>query len=326
VLILSLTAYAGERLVVPVDCSQEDAFAASCGDDLTIAEAKREYATAAGDGCARAVECGTRQLLYAATDGNACGEPTATGHLYTWAPISEVVDGTAALERLKTRLADGLPFNETYVVAESASGSDAETHIALCHVRTIKGISGPPAACATVAILRNDFSFIRAAKKLTSFDCPQAISITLGRSIKVDFNVQTALAIDSFVPPLARMLENGLGFSTIKRVAKGPDGSTLVTYFMATSPLRESKILKGGWREAIDFDLWISVERPGFIAVSAASKPMVNRLATGFTEYHGPNEGQVAQYARTFNQEIEAAILTACATFSKQDAQTIICN
>jgi hypothetical protein len=262
-------------------------------------------------------------LAPAATEENMCDNHSAS---YSWATVDQLSNGVEALSAVFERAKTGRPFNGHLIVAEAAESLPQEQHLALCEVRVINGTVGPPHDCATVAIVTPTVTLLRRGTTSISYSCETAASIRLGGSIDLDFNIQTKLDASAFSDSLAQMLRAELGFSIEQHVTKAGDGKTSLVSFKSTAPLRDSSILKGGWRESLDFDLYLSAEVGG-VSVHGNTTPMVCRQASGqLIDYHGPDDAQKATYAKVLNDSLNTAITRACASFSQTDDKTIVCR
>lgn len=312
-------------IIVPVRCEGSDGYAPSCGVSLNFDEAFNRHGKFLKDRCATSDPCDVGKLL-AAVQANVCGEIGTDEPTYVWASPDEVVDGTKAIKDLGKELSDANLTAPGYQVVQEGGSEKNEKKIALCVVNIINGVAGPPSRCSTVSIERKGKFLIRATPSVASLDCSQAVSFSFGRSIVVDYDIDTGLDIKDFSVSITKALEAGLGVQTQGRLTKDRDGQASSYFMMASSPLRESSILGGGWRESIDLNLFVSRIGAGQLTVTANARPLVNRLATGYNEYHGPDDGQVDLYAKAISVAIEGGIKTLCSNGIKIDDKTITCN
>lgn len=311
-------------MTVPVQCEGNDSYAPSCGVSLNFEEALNKHREALDDKCETSAACEPGKLS-PAVQANVCGEIGVDAPTYVWASPDEVVGGAGAIEDLEKETRNVGSSAAGYQVVLEA-GTDNEKNFALCVINTINGFAGPPTRCSTVAIERNGKFLIRATPSLAVPDCSQAVSFSFGRSIIVDFDIDTSLNIKDFGSSITKALEASLAVQTEGRFAQDRDGSATSYFMMASSPLRESAILGGGWRESIDLNLFVSRISASKLTVTANARPLVNRLATEYNEYHGPNDGQVDLYAKAISAAIEGGIKTLCSHGIKIDDKTITCN
>ena len=156
--------------------------------------------------------------------------------------------------------------------------------------------------------------------------CETAASFTLGGAIELKFDVETPLSATDLSASVSKMLVDQLGLTTEQVVTKADDGKVTSVSFRSTAALRNSEILKNGWREALDFDLNISVNNKELDIYGKAS-PLVCRQAAGvLTAYHGPDDAQRKTYALTLNGLVEKAISNSCKQFSKVDDRRLVCK
>jgi hypothetical protein len=152
------------------------------------------------------------------------------------------------------------------------------------------------------------------------------VDTRLGGTIDIDFDVETKIEAKTLSDSLVRMLRDELGMIAEQDSQKATEETFAVVEVRATAPLRDSKILKGGWRESLDFDLSV-IKNNNKIAVHGIARPMVARQATGnLIEYRGPDDSQRATYAVALNKYIHDAIIRACAQSSEVDDKTITCQ
>ena len=121
------------------------------------------------------------------------------------------------------------------------------------------------------------------------------------------------------------MLKEELSLVTEQDVRKN-QGTISAISFRSTAPLRDSPILKNGWRESFDFDLHLYPESDK-IRVYATTKPLVCRQASGQAiDYYGPTDAQKSTYAAVLNEHVNRAITRACQQFTQVDSKIIKCQ
>jgi hypothetical protein len=296
----------------------------SCGFDTSLSEAKKsaaKFASACQKNQARKAEA--ECLLPAATQSHICGEPV--NFYYTWAYLEDVVEGKSALAELEAAVTNGKPYNGRMIVEASEAPAD-ERHLALCDVSQVKGIAGgPPRGCVTVAIITPYLTLLRGGGR-PSFGCFASASGRLDSGlIDIKYKVQTKLGIVKFRDSLQRMLSEDLGLTVDSDVVE-KDGSISVIFLRSNAPLRESKILKGGWRESLAFDLNISNEGE-YLEIRGAIAPMICRTASGnLVNYQVPDDAQRGVYARSLDSLVGVALTKVCSNYRTIDAGTIACQ
>ena len=265
-----------------------------------------------------------------------------------WAEVENISDGRQALADLLERAKTGITFGDggnewgpsipgfhsplvgerRFKIVEVISSLSNEQHLALCIVRRVGDVFGPPSYCTTVAILTPTKTLLRVElDSLSNRQCLAGASSRLGGTIDIDFEIDTSLAIDKFSSSFSRLLKEELGFYIDQKVFKSETGTIASIEFRSTSGLRESPILQGGWREALDLDLSIRIVDAGRISVWAAVNPKVVRTAAGaLTEYHGPDDAQKTAYAAFLNGHVNTAITRVCQTFTQTDDKNIVCR
>lgn len=261
-------------------------------------------------------------LASAATSHYLC-ENDAVG--YGWATLDLLSDGVAALAALRENASSGVPFGN-FIVVEASESPPNEQHLALCEVRVVGDAVGPPKDCATVAIITPTVTLLRRGATSRSVMCLASASFRLGGAIDISFEVQTKLKLSAFSDSFARMLKDDLGLITEQQSDIGERGELRAISFRSTAPLRDSPILKNGWRESLDFDLRLNLLSDK-IGIQATTKPLVCRQASGqAVDYHGPTDAQKATYAMVLNDHVSRAIARSCKKFSPIDAKTVSCQ
>jgi hypothetical protein len=250
-----------------------------------------------------------------------CGYKKADA--YIWVPVETLSDGKSNIALLTERLQSGAPIDQEVTVEATESTSD-EKHIARCSVRSVKGLSGPPRECATVAIATPSRTWFRAADPKQS--CVRGAEFRLSGAIRINFEVNTTLKPPDFSSGILRALEHGFSLSATKEDEKDPDGTIAAVSLESVSPLRTSQILTGGWREALDFDVNVSQEAQ-IVEVRGTAHVMVSRQAVSqLTEYSGLSDAQRSIYATALNDGIERAILDADKSCHTVDSTHIACR
>jgi hypothetical protein len=246
----------------------------------------------------------------------------------SWARMDDLSDGPSALERLKDALASGKPFSlhrstGKVLVQASESGRDRQ-YVAVCTVQIVKGVSGPPFDCETVAIITPSLILLRKMQHRMLCDT-MATSRETG-AIDITYSVKTEIPITRFIPPLTHLLENDLGLTTEMDVDKDQAGEIKRITYRSAAAFRVSNILPGTWRESISLDLHLWANAHGF-DVNAITVPMVNRLNTGsLTSYSVPDDLQRKTYATAFDKQIGGAITRACTSVDRTDNKTLTCK
>lgn len=251
--------------------------------------------------------------------------------LYYWAPTDQLQDGKAALAQLLKRARDGKWFDQrfgTYVIVESEGSAAEEQHLALCSVTRIGDVVGPPRDCETVAIITPDRAWLRAQTRqinIGDFIQRTSYSVRLTGAIDISFDVAHRNPLE-LSGSLLRTLKTDLGLSVLQEVSRAEDGSLQSIYLRAATPVRDSKILQSGWREALDFDILLRPQN-NRVDIRGTAHALVCRQALGdLIEYHGLDDAQRAAYAKALDGYVDAAIKAVCKNYIQRDAKTINCN
>ena len=105
-----------------------------------------------------------------------------------------------------------------------------------------------------------------------------------------------------------------------------PDYAADSIFLRSTAPLRDSKILPGGWREAFDFDVHFK-KATGKVLIKGSAHPLVSRQALGsLASYTGLNDAQRNVYTSFLDSSVSEAIKTACKRFAKIDSKSLSCD
>jgi hypothetical protein len=330
------------KLVAPVRCEAPDLHGASCGSDLTLAEAQSSFertkATKRCDAGAVAVEEECEERL-SAVDANICGEVEAISSHYVWFPPNELKDGKAALERLQEMARSGSPRpkgkDRGTVVVQASESIPAEEHLAICDVVMVDGVAGPPRDCATVAIITPDGSWLRGSAtvrvRTPTYDyyigqtCLYSYTIRVSGAINIDFEIVTNQHAADFSSALVNALQNELQLKTQVRTAENGDFS-----ITSVAGLRFSRVLPGKWWETVDFDLQVgksSDKKQATLYVSGVAHVLASpdNLAN-ISQLNGLNNAQTKSYADKLDDEVNNAIKHACKHVVSEDAKTIVCE
>lgn len=332
-------------LKAPVGCSDSgqavESRAPSCGDDISFVEAAAradQFATFQA-ACFEqhpnhprkksTLEAifGAPCLASAMTETHVCGAEDTVGDYYVWSDLDSVMDGPKIWTSLSEKVRSGEVFDGGFQIVEARDSPPQEQRFALCKVRVIGAAHGPPTNCVTVAIVTPSRTLVRAEHSEGTGGCYVSASFRPGGSIDVSFDIQTAFPGERFQDAMGQMLRQTLGLVTEMEKTVSADGSVYSARFRATSGLRNSPILQGGWRESVDLDLWLNARGTGNVSVIGTLKPMVCRQASGrITDYHGPDDAQRATYASVVSQHISEAIKSVCSSATAPDDFTILCQ
>jgi hypothetical protein len=258
-----------------------------------------------------------------ATEGHIqCGEDDPKA--YYWLPPDRIAGGKEALNRLLKHSESGNIFGRRQIVGIDQPIAE-EQHLALCAVRVVRGRSGPPQDCTTVAMLAKGRQTLIRVGTLP-LRCNAAATFRVTPTIDIKFNINTRKSANEFTEALKNMLEMHLGFTADIDLEKDERAKIYAVGFTATVALRDSPILQRGWRESLDLDIAVRPQDGG-IAVRGTLRPMVCRQAMGnHTKYHGPDDAQKAAYAAAIDNHVAEAIKASCRRFVKHDATRISCD
>ncbi|OGT54767.1 MAG: hypothetical protein A3E01_18815 [Gammaproteobacteria bacterium RIFCSPHIGHO2_12_FULL_63_22] len=300
---------------VPVDCEGKP----SCGDDPKLrAVLKRHKAV---------MLAGTP--LEANINLNRCDAMRADTP--DWGPADAVAGGHAAIEQLKAEARLGVPTDGTLTVETTAS-STKERHLARCSVTQIGEAFGPPRDCVTMAILTRDKDWVRGSEPPPPPEpgdedflmCPTAGHFRQGGAIQIDYDVKSPGPLLPMAKAIQRALETKLGLSVEMEQERNADYVSLV----AASGMHNSKVLATGWREIMDFDVFLeSDEDTQVVSVSGRSHLLVCRQAVSdMSSYHGLSDAQRAIYLRYLDTLVAESIATICPRFRRIDDKTLSCH
>lgn len=311
----------------PVDCYDTS----SCGEDISLEKAKESYTE---HGEAKIFKRRDTVSTIAATlpfeptpilESHICDRASTTAFYYFWAPIQQFKNGDNALQSLLLRARLGNVRNG-YVVVEASKSTPEQKHIALCKAVVIGGISGPPRECVTVAILTSQETWVRGgdANQLT---CAAQAFFRNSGVIDIEYTVTGRANPVHIAELIQRALEADFGLAVDRDISTDEKGKFLSAYIRATSSLRNSTILETGWREALDFDVYIYSLAENKFSVRGNVRALVCRQALGnIVDYQGPSAAQQGAYATAFDSGVEAAIRKSSKICKKIDAKTLICD
>jgi len=144
-------------------------------------------------------------------------------------------------------------------------------------------------------------------------------------AIDITFDVNTKTNPLEISAALLRTLKTEFDLSAEEEVRKSNDGRIESIFLKSAGTLRNSKILQRGWREALDFDLFITPSKES-IAIRGVARALVCRQALGsVVNYTVPDDSQRAVYASALDSGVSSAIKSVCLNYRQQDARTIIC-
>lgn len=345
----------------PIECSGLP----SCGDDITLEEVKLSYEElkrrrmeclldkkaeeeipsnndfSLGVKLQEQIEkITTKRCEYdQAVFGNVCGDADTVGSYYLWAPLDEFQDGKVILDELIDKAATGRNFNRTprikyqpdlqiwdsNIIVQEKDSSQEELHLALCRVQEVRGTIGPPKECVTVAVITPGVQWLR-TRAISHEFCYASASFRYSGAIDIEFQINTALGPLKISEEILRMLRDELNLSAERHVTQYRTGSVNSVYIAASGGLRNSQILGGGWREALDFDIFINSSDDG-VDLRGTAHAMVSRQALGsVVEYQGLSDVQRVTYAKTLESSVVDAIKKSCNKFTKVDSARIMCE
>jgi hypothetical protein len=156
--------------------------------------------------------------------------------------------------------------------------------------------------------------------------CETAAYFRRSGAIDIQFNIMTGTDIERFADPILKMISSDLGLAAEQKVQKDEKGKTETIHIESQTGVRTSKILPGGWRETLDFDVDLfkgidSVEIRGVAHMIVQRNALVQ-----LSEYQGPDDAQRALYANALDSRMSDAIKGACKKFVKRDSLTISCD
>jgi hypothetical protein len=269
---------------------------------------------------------GNCAFLHTQTDSYTCHKQWGESYYY-WAPVDRFVDGGAALSSLISRVQSGQSV-AGHLIVQSTESTAAERHLALCDVNAVSGIIGPPIHCTTVAIITSDTAWLRGGYFSGALDltCKMSSSFRSTGAIDIGFDVLTHQSAEAFAEAFVKMMNSVLGLTVEKSISKASDGKIGNVHLTSSAALRNSTILQGGWREALDFDLDLTSDKHR-VQVRGVAHVLGCRQALGsLTEYQGLNDVQKSTYATALDSDIDNAIRATCKNYMKHDSKTISCD
>ncbi|MCX5855595.1 MAG: hypothetical protein NTZ24_13675 [Deltaproteobacteria bacterium] len=307
-------------VLAPVRCDN----AVSCGKDITIEEAKRlSVVTSAThtDCLKKHPETLDTCSLKTAVLSNECGKNY-------WAMVEDYPDGKAVLVKLIALAENGKPFHAWWPggsqIVQSETSSADEKHLALCRVTEISGIAGPPKECATVAIITPEGTWLRGVDEKACTKMP-SLSIGGAGAINIEFEILTKKSPLLFANKLKDHLVPRLVLTPQLDVYGSPPASADTVILRFTSPIRDSKILKG-WRDTLDFTVRFH-RKDNKVFLSGIAHPMVcQQNRPNISEFHGLDHAQSETYAQFLDNEVAAAIQSSCRHYEKKDSKIIACD
>jgi hypothetical protein len=308
----------------PVNCSN----GSSCGYDVDLSEvidSAKKYQTYLNQ-CDQKYKDKDKCMIEAAVYGNICGEPRR--FYYRWGRVDQILYGRRIIEELLGYAKSGEAYGvgaDQQMFIQATKTPPNEQHLALCSVQVVKGAVGPPRKCTTVAIITPSSTFLRGGSDRGSCFLSASIRLDTG-IIDIQYNLTTTLDVEPFANSISRMLSDNLGLTVDSDVKRSDDGRIYNESLRSAAPLRDSKILTGGWRESFAFDL--EVGRDGkTIEVTGSSEPMICRQASGnLVDYQAPDDAQRGIYARALDTLVGDALIKVCHTYTKTDSKNIVCN
>ena len=305
----------------PVNCKE----AASCGESATSEEARKSAATLR-DRCSKGQKEYCSGFLKVNTSWVRPGIGSSRKPYY-WARVMDFLNGKMVLAELVSRARTGEGSYQGELIVEAATDRrPGEQHLAVCGVRKVNGVSGPPLACQTVAIISREGTWLRGGgeevgKISASYRTSGAIEI------KYEVDTTNVNGPEVFATSLKELLISDLGLSVDMRVSRAFDGRPVSASLDGTAPLRESKILKSGWRESFDFDVRIDSIYRKTVFIKGTLRALVCRQALGsLVAYTGLDDAQRSLYASTLDEKVGADIKSACSGYVKHDAKRISCD
>jgi hypothetical protein len=238
----------------------------------------------------------------------------------TWAFVEDVPDGKEALEQLTQFAQSGEVRDSRYQIVEIAEEGLEGQHLATCEVTAINGFHGPPRDCYTSAIINDKVTLLRVGNRGGGVMCYASGSFRASGAIDINFEIETAVSATKFSEEIHTTIRDEMEFQTRYEVRESDDKSLIESVAItSTAGLRDSKFLEAGWREAMDLNVNLLVNRDN-ITVHAYTQPMVCREASGnVADYRAANDAQRQIYADAIDKKIAAAIERACPAAVKVD-------
>lgn len=332
-LFLSHRCLALEAMVhAPTDCSS----ITDCNLDITTEEIGKSWSEAKNerDDCLKGIsdehsreDNDTYRYLkcriHPAVFEDICQSRLSQAREYIWVPSSYAIDGDLVVENLSKRLAAGSILSDEIFVLTPGSVEE-EQHVARCNVRTISGITGPPSDCIVVAVKTRENFYFRSG--VYTGHCLFSATNRINGAIDIKFEIETIKPLVEFYDNVKRKLSEDLELKIESNETLDELGHVVSVSIRSTAPLRESKIISGGWRESFNFDVYIGREEKN-IVFRGSTQPMICRYSVGEARYyHGLDDDQRAVYMTRLDKLLENAIRSACTVFDKKDDERAICK
>jgi hypothetical protein len=330
----------------PVDCRSRSLLATpvSCGKDLTITEARTSWAEyqsrlkqsppneksspdEENNELRHYLALLREQKLVPKLESHSCRASSTRG--YILAKIDDVESGHKEFNKLFAHAISGAPFTDGYgfwQVVETNTSEPSEQHLALCQVSKQ---GGPPRECVTVAIITPQETWLRGELSERFMGCPTSAFIRISGSIGILYNVKSSASPVLFATSVQKDLNNSQQLTTDLIKYADTNGVAYSVRLNVGVGLRDSRVLSGGWREALDFDVYFGRHdsRKDYLSVEGTLNPMVSRLAGGsLTEYQGLNDAQRNTYMTTFDKLVGNAIRASCQKAVDVNSKTIACE
>lgn len=247
---------------------------------------------------------------------------------HTWLPVELVSGAKSELKKFLSVAKKGSSYEGKFQIVGALEYVGEEQHLAVCTVTDIDGRHGPPKDCHTAVIVTPQQTYIRVLEVTRDAWCQTAAEIRASGAINIKFEISKLADASVLSEPFLDMLKTKLALSTEYDVRKSTEtGKIEEINFTSTTGLRDSKLIAGGWREALDFDVDVRTKDDGSVSIIGHTQPIISRYASGnLTEYHAPNDAQRSTYAKAFNDSVIEAINKACPSAVQLDDRRIQCN
>jgi hypothetical protein len=306
----------------------------SCGHDTALAEVKQSHESLGKrldklDKRLDKLDKRLDKLDLRIMSFDACDQTGYDGP-YVWARVGDYTNGLSSFEKLLHYAKSGEAFGERhrkYQIVEAVPPIDGEQHLAICF---ISNQSGPPRDCVTVAIITKTDTWLRGELgDGGSFGCNASGYSRTSGSIGIRYDVFTSNNPTEFAKAVSDLLRSRQNITPELTFYKNSDGSVYSIWLNSSAPLRDSKVLSAGWREAYDFDVYFGRKdhEELDLSIQATLRPMVSRLAGGsLTEYQGLDDAQRNTYSAFFDTLLGDAIKSACVHWTQIDGEKITCQ
>lgn len=321
---------------IPVSCRDTNN-SSSCGKNVTLKQVVDRHADFLKTKEQRLSQCDQKTenclplLLNPKLYTNTCNSIYPGD--YSWAPSSESKNGSRTLHQLLKRAETGRSFkdgNKNLIVLEVLGSDVEERHLAVCSVTEVQGKRGPPKDCAVVAIITSSVTWLRGSSEPEDRfgeSCPAAYSERLGPAIDIYFDIDTRNDMSNFASSILSILRNRFKLSAERKINSDDIGEVQSIEIISTSGIRLSEVLRGGWRETLDFDILLSEGR-GKVNLHGVLHALICRQAGGsFADYRGLNKLEEDHYSKVYDGGINDAIRLACKkTYKQMDDRNIFCD